>query len=297
MIDLTIVIVSYNTATITLNCIRSIIKSLSENSETSYEIIVVDNHSQDDSQAQISRLRQGDGRQIEIKTIFNKKNVGFARANNQAAEFAKGRYLLFVNSDVIINRINTSRLITLFNQDKSIGALTVKLIRPNGKIDPACHRGFPSLWRSFCYFSKLEKCFGQLPVLNRIFGGYHLTYLDKNTVHEIDSPSGAFYLTRKKLFDEIKGFDENFFMYGEDLDLSYRIKNHGYKIIYYPLDEVTHLKYQSGLSGDDSDHQKKIRDYFYQAMILFYQKHYARKYPKRFNLLIYSLINYEKNRN
>ena len=104
-------------------------------------------------------------------------------------------------------------------QDSSIGVMTVKVVLPDGSLDPASHRGFPTIWRSFSYYSGLEKVFGKLPFLNRAFGGYHLTYENLKKRHEIDSPTGAFYLTRKETFDKVNGFDESFFMYGEDLDL------------------------------------------------------------------------------
>ena len=290
MVDLSIIIVSFNTAQMTINCIESIIKSFGQGSKVVFEIIVVDNASTDGTIQEIQNYS------AKLKIIENKENLGFAKANNQAVKQAEGKYLLFLNSDVIVKDVNFNRLIELLDEDSQIGVLTVKVIRSDGEIDPACHRGFPTLWRSFCYFSKLEKLFGQWPILDRVFGGYHLVYFDKNIIHEIDSPSGAFYLTRKNLFDQITGFDEKFFMYGEDLDLSYRIKTQGFKVIFYPLDQVIHLKYQSGLAGKDVNYQKQIRKYFYQAMALFYKKYYSQKYPKLLNSLVYFLINYEKNR-
>ena len=244
MVNLTVIIVSYNTATITKNCIESITKSFGEDNKGRYEIIVVDNGSIDDSQTQILKLKV-QNQNLKLKTIFNTENVGFAKANNQAVKQAQGRHLLFVNSDIIVKNVDFNKLIKLMDEDREIGVATVRVVLPNGKIDPACHRGFPTLWRSFCYFAGLEKLFGGVPLLNKIFGGYHLTYKQKNVIHEIDSPSGAFYLIKKDIFTKIKGFDERFFMYGEDLDLSYRVKKLGNKVIFYPDYEVLHLKYQA----------------------------------------------------
>jgi len=290
MNDLSIIIPSYNTKTITLNCLESIFRSL-ENSSLDFEVIVVDNASTDETIKEIKNLKlKIKNYNSKLKVIENETNVGFARANNQAVKKAQGKYLLFLNSDVIIDNLNFKKIIALMEKDEKIGVSTVKVILSNGKTDPACHRGFPTLWRSFCYFSGLEKVLGNLPILNRILGGYHLTYLDKDKVHEIDSPSGAFYLIRKKIFDQVGGFDERFFMYGEDLDLSYQVKKLGYKIIFYPLSRVLHLKYQSGLAGNDQDHQKKIKRYFYQAMKIFYQKNYAKHSSVFFNTVVYFLI-------
>ncbi len=290
MTKLSIIIVSYNTKEILLKCLQTLEENIKKCRFQS-EIIVVDNASIDDSPTQISKFKE-QNQNLNLKTIFNKKNFGYGKANNQGIKIARGEYILFLNSDVIADEINFEKLINYFKSDEKIGVLTAKVILKNGQIDPACHRGFPTLWRAFCYFTKLEKIFGKVPLLNRLFGGYHLTYLNLNTIHEIDSPSGAFYLTKKNILEKVGVFDEKFFMYGEDLDLSFRIKKAGYKIIYYPLGKVLHYKYQSGLQAKDEKTREKTRGYFNQVIKIFYKKHYEKKYPKVINYFVNLIINW-----
>ena len=126
-------------------------------------------------------------------------------------------------------------------------------------------------------------------------GGYHLTSIPINTKHEIDSPTGAFFLVRKDIVDVLGGFDEHFFMYGEDLDLAFRIKRLGYAIIYNPICTVLHLKNQSGMKRhNDAATQKKTRDHFYDSMAIFYRKHYENRYPSLISKLVYMAINKKK---
>lgn len=279
MVDLSIIIVSFNTKELTENCLKSLVYSL-KNSSLRYEVIVVDNNSTDGSVQAIKDLPAGrQGKKAKIKNIIlieNKSNFGFAKANNVGLKKAQGKYILFLNSDTDVDNIDFKELIQYMDSNSDVGALTVKVLLPDGFIDPACHRGFPTIWRAFCYFSKLEYLTARVPLLNRVFGGYHLTHLDKDTVHEIDSPSGAFYLTRKSILDKVKGFDEDFFMYGEDLDLSLRIKKSGFKVMYYPKQSMTHFKGQSGRRGSDGQLKKITNKHFYNAMKVYFKKHYGK---------------------
>lgn len=282
MVKLSVVILSYNTKDITRQCLEFLLKTVADNKPLSVEIIVIDNGSTDGSVEMIKTFP-------EIRTVFNKKNLGYPKGNNQGLKSASGQYVLFLNSDVMFGQMDLKKVIGYLDQNKNIGVLTVKVVLPTGKIDPASHRGFPTLWRSSSYFFKLEKLFGRIPLLNRLFGGYHLTYLDLKKIHEIDSSSGAFYLCRTELIKKLKGFDEDYFMYGEDLDLSYRIKKLGYQVVYYPFFRVTHLKYASGLNKDGEE-RKKTKEYFYESMKIFYKKHYQNKYPEIVNRLVYFII-------
>lgn len=290
MTKLSIIILSYNTKEVTERCLAALLKSLGRHKKFENEVIVVDNASTDGSGEMLASYKVHQVHQV-LKVIRNNKNLGFAKANNQAMKMAKGQYILFLNSDVIVNKVNFVRLINYLDRRPEIGVLTVKVKLPvEGDIDWASHRGFPTVWNSFCYFFKLERLLGRFPFIGRLFGGYHLAYLDLATIHEIDSPSGAFYLTRKKVLDEVGNFDERFFMYGEDLDLSYRIKEKGYKVLYYPLFSVTHLKYVSGLGRKDGKVKNEIKKHFYQAMKIFYKKHYEDKNPQFLNQLVYFFI-------
>jgi GT2 family glycosyltransferase len=292
MIDLSVIILSYNTENITKKCLTSLFENLSKDKITS-EIIIVDNGSKDGSVNMIKEFVAANiQNNISYNPIFNDRNMGYPKGNNQGLKTAKGKYTLFLNSDVLIKNVSFEKILTVLDQDQNIGAMTVKVILPTGGIDPASHRGFPNLWNSFCYFSKLEKIFCNIPYLNNIFGGYHLTGKNLSLVHEIDSPTGAFYLSPTKILNEVKGFDESFFMYGEDLDLSFRIKENNYKILYYPFDEVVHLKYSSGLKKD-AETSKKTKKYFYEAMKIFYKKHYEKKSSFLINKFVYFIIDFK----
>ena len=288
MIKLSVVILSYNTKDITKDCLEKLYKSLS-NASFQSEIIIIDNASVDGSQEMISQSKKIFAkRNVTFKTIFNQQNEGYPKGNNRGFHNASGEYILFLNSDVMIDTFHWDKVLKYLDEQTNIGALTVRVELPTKRIDPASHRGFPTIWNSFCYYAYLEAMTKHIHFLRRYFGGYHLTNLNLNTVHEIDSPSGAFYLTRKKILNGLGGFDETFFMYGEDLDLSYRMKENGYKIVYYPHENVTHFKYQSGLKNTVA--QKKTKQYFYDSMRIFYRKHYEGENPWLIDQVVYFFI-------
>ena len=308
-IDLSIIILSYNTRELTQGCISSLIGSLQKNKNVKFELIVVDNGSTDRSVELLKNyqkstlnqnkygsglprtdLRSGTGANISFRLILNKKNVGYPKGNNQGLKVAKGKYILFLNSDVISEKIDFEKLINYLDMHPEIGALTVKVLLSDANIDPASHRGFPTIWNSFCYFIGLEGLLRNVPFVNRIVGGYHLLHLNLANIHEIDSASGAFYLSRRDILEKVGGFDESFFIYGEDLDLSFRIKKLGFKVIYYPEFKVTHLKHSSGLKKNDVETRRKTRFHFFNAMEIFYKKHYDKRYPAVINRLIYFLL-------
>lgn len=292
MKDLSVIIVSYNTAETTKQTIESLLESLQRPTiNSTYEIIVIDNASSDNS---VEVLKEMAKKNKSIHLIESKENLGFAKGNNRALEKATGKYVLYLNSDVIIGDVNFDGIIDNLNTNKSLGAYTVRVNLPNGNIDPASHRGFPTVWRSFCYYAGLEKTLGKLPLIGFLFGGYHLVGSNMKTSHGIDSPSGAFFLTRKEILDKLGGFDEDFFMYGEDIDLAYRIKELGYEIVYDPEYAVTHLKYSSGLKNSDKVVQKKIKNAFYDAMKIFYRKHYINKYPSFITKLVFFFVDFKK---
>lgn len=291
MRDLSVLILSYNTEELTKKCLDLLHSSLQKTSLKT-EIIVVDNASSDNSVVMLSEMQnkfQKDN--IDFKLIVNTSNSGFSGGNNQALEVAVGKYALYLNSDVMVNDINFEKLLEYMDENPDVAGLTVKVILPEGGIDPASHRGFPTPWNAFSYFLKLEKITKHIPVLNRIFGGYHLTYLPLNTIHEIDAPAAAFYLSRKDVLDRLGGFDaKSFFAYGEDIDLTYRTKQLGYKIMYYPLYTVIHYKSSSGLKNKNKNIRTKTRQHFNEAMKIFYRKHYDKKYPSFVNTLMYFIM-------
>lgn len=289
--DLSVIIVSYNTKDLTFQCISKLQDALSKSSLKA-ELIIIDNNSQDDSPEALKKIADNKN----IRVLYNTGNNGYGKANNQGLALAEGRYVLYINSDVLVpNEPFFDFLINEMDSHSLYGALTVRVQLSSGGIDPASHRGFPTVWRSFCYYVGLEKITTHIPVLNKVFGGYHLTSLPLATKHEIDSPSGAFFLSRKDLLDTLQGFDEDFFMYGEDIDLAFRIKRLGYLILYDPTYTVLHLKYQSGISKTNNlAIQKKTHDCFYESMAIFYKKHYEKNYPRWVSTLIYTVINQKK---
>lgn len=277
MRDLSIIIVSYNTESLTHQCLLSLLKSLENSPKTSVEIIVVDNASKDGSIEMLKKHGEPRTENRELKIIECNENLGFSKANNIGLAAASGRYILFLNSDIIVENVNFTDLVYYMDKNKNVGILTISVVLKNGKPDMASHRGFPTIWNSFTYFSRLEKIFSKIPRFSKYFGGYHMTHLNLNTIHEIDSPSGAFFFTRKDIMDKVGGFDVRFFMYGEDLDLSYRIKKQGFIAVYYPLFKVIHLKYKSGIKKGIKKTESKTRGHFYDAMKIFYDKHFAQK--------------------
>lgn len=292
MIKLSVIILSYNTKDITRECIEKLYNSLSSYPLLESEIVLVDNASVDGSIEMIKSLKSSLPRKnIGYSYILNKQNEGFPKGNNAGIVNAKGDYILFLNSDVLIRDIDWPALLSFLDNDPTVAALTVRVNLPKGGIDPASHRGFPTVWNSFCYYSKLEALTRNIPILNTWFGGYHMTEKDLTSVHEVDAISGAFFLARKRTVNELGGFDETFFMYGEDIDLAYRMKEKGYKVVYYPKYHVTHLKYQSGLKKGKKNTENKTKKYFYDAMKIFYRKHYEEKNPWIVSQLVYFFIN------
>lgn len=259
--DLSVIIVSFNTAELTVNTINSVIETTKENN---YEIIVVDNASKDDS---VNRITNEFGDKVNL--IINSENLGFSKANNMAIKQSKGDYVLILNSDTVVHKEAIDRSLRYIKKHKDIGALGCKVLLRDGSLDKACKRGFPTPWNSLCYGLKLHKLFPKV----KTFGGYQLTYLDDDSIHEIDCVMGAFMILPKEVINKVGMLDEDYFMYGEDIDWCYRIKGAGYKVVYYPEASITHYKKASFAKRKE----KTIRE-FYKAMGIFYDKHYKGKY-------------------
>ncbi len=276
IVPLTIIIVNYNTRDLLLACLESI----ETKKHPEWEIIVVDNGSLDSSVSDVKRKFQA------VRIIENKENLGFAAANNQAIRVAKGSCVLLLNSDTEVQDNAIEKTLLFLEEHAEYGAVTCRLRLPNGLLDPAGHRGFPTPWAALTYFFGLEKVFPN----SVVFGQYHQGYKDFAVTHDIDCPSGAFFLVRRKVIDHVGLLDEDFFMYGEDIDWAYRMKEKRYRIAYYPAATVLHRKKQSGRSSTSSELKLRIQRYFYQTMIQFYKKHYTKRYPAAVSLLIIFFI-------
>ena len=177
----------------------------------------------------------------KFKLIENKKNVGFSKANNQAIKKAKGKYILLLNPDTILEEDSLQKCLDFFKIKKSAGGVGVKMIDGNGNFLPESKRSFPSPTIAFYKIFGLSFLFPR----SKKFGKYHLGFLDKNKVHEVDVLSGAFFMTKKSILNKVGLLDENFFMYGEDIDISYRIKLAGFKNFYFPKTRIIHYKGES----------------------------------------------------
>lgn len=254
---LSIIIVNYNVKYFLEQCINSIFAS---KTDFNYEIIVVDNNSSDQSIPYLqSRFTQ-----TCIHYIINDHNPGFARANNQAIKQSTGKYILLLNPDTVLGENVLLNVIRFLEQNNNIGAVGVKMINGYGQFLPESKRGIPSPWVSFCRLSGLQSLFPK----SKIFGQYNLLYLDENTVHPTPILAGAFMMIPSIVIKQVGLLDEDFFMYGEDIDLSYRIEQAGYKNYYLP-EKIIHYKGES-TNKEDTKYIKA----FYESMLIFYRKHY-----------------------
>jgi len=274
MIDLSIIIVSYNTSDFLKECLESIKKNTEG---LNYEIIVVDNASSDNS-LQVLRAKFPD-----VLVIKKQENIGFSKANNLGIEKSKGRYVLFLNPDTVVYKDSLLGMVKFMDEHKEAGAATCKLVMPDGRLDDASHRGFPNPWNSLSYFFGLSKLFPK----SRLFSGYSLGFMDFSKIHEIDACAGAFMIVRKKAGEQIRWWDEDYFFYGEDLEFCFRLKEKGWKIYFVPSVSALHYK---GISGGIKKVSKKITtasietkrrstNWRFNAMKIFYRKHYQDKYP------------------
>jgi len=223
------------------------------------EVIVVDNKSEDGT---VEMLQE---KFPEVILIANKDNTGFAKANNQGIAIAQGEYILFLNPDTVVREDTFEQTIGFMEAHPEAGGLGVKMIDGKGHFLPESKRGFPSPEVAFYKTFGLSKLFPK----SKRFNKYHLGYLDKDEIHQVDVLSGAFMLMPRKVLEEIGYWDEAFFMYGEDIDLSYRIIKAGYKNYYYPETTIIHYKGESTKKG--SLNYVKT---FYEAMIIFAKKHF-----------------------
>lgn len=267
--DLSILIVNYNTCRLTLDCLQSVVNSTTT---YSYEIIVVDNASSDHSVESIVEQYP------DVHLIANGENTGFAKANNQAMAVSSGRYVLLLNSDTIVQPDTIQTMISYMDQHSDLGAAGCKVILPDGSLDKACRRGFPTPSASFYYAFGFSKLFPNQPRFNQ----YQLGYLDPNETYPIDCLVGAFMMVRQETIQQVGGLDETFFMYGEDVDWCYRIKQAGWGIHYHAATYIVHYK------GASSRRKPlKIIYEFHRAMWVFHRKHYKQQSSWITNAAVY----------
>lgn len=260
-VDISVIIVSYNVRDFLLKCIGSV---LAHSGELDIEILVVDNASVDGSVEAVKAHFP------QVKLIANKENTGFGKANNQAIEIAQGKYTLILNPDTLLADDALTACWDYLEAHEDAGAVGLKMLDGSGKYLPESRRGLPTLWRSFTKISGLYR----LSPSSKLWNGYYLASLKGEESGEIEVLTGAFLFTRTALLKQLKGFDEQFFMYGEDIDLSKRILDSGFKIHYLAQPSIIHFKGESTRKADFSYSQR-----FYQAMVLYTRKHLKKQAP------------------
>lgn len=268
--DLSIIIVNYATYELTKQTVNSLLDTIYS---ISYEIIIVDNDSPDDS---FSKLLEDFDKNPIITLLKNGNNDGFAVANNIGIKQSKGEYILLLNSDVVVKKDTINKCLNYIRNNDNIGCLGCKVVLPDGQLDKACRRSFPTFEVSFYRMTGLSKIFPNSPRFNR----YNLSYLDENGVYPVDCVVGAFMLIPASIMEKCGGLDESYFMYGEDIELCYNIKSLGYEVIYYGEYEIVHYKGASGKS-------KRLLYEFHNSMQIFYDKHYKESDSIIINLITY----------
>lgn len=266
--DLSVVIVNYNVRDFLAQCLHSVQQAIDG---IEAEVIVVDNNSVDGS---VGEIRQ---RFPRVTIIENKQNLGFSRANNQAIRESRGRFILLLNPDTVVEEDTFRKCLDFMEEHPEAGAMGVKMIDGKGEFLPESKRALPTPMVSFYKMFGLASLFPR----SRRFGKYHLGYLDRNQTHQVDVLAGAFMFLRKEVLDKTGLLDETFFMYGEDIDLSYRITRAGYKNYYFAGTTIIHYKGESTKKGS----LNYVR-MFYQAMIIFAGKHFTSRKARTFSLLI-----------
>lgn len=286
-VDISIVIVNFNSGDFLARCVQSI--EHSDRKGLAIELIVVDNNSTDQS---ITNIKNNP---IVTKIIYNKENLGFSKANNIGVKYAHGKYLLFLNPDIVVEQKALKKVFQFMQAHSKVGASSPLLRLADGRLDEASHRGFPTPWNAFTYFLRLSKLFPK----SKLFAGYTKDWLlQEASPHEVDSISGAFFFTRKEAGADVGWWDEDYFWYGEDIDFCYRLKKRGWLIYSLPGIKVIHFR---GVTSGIKKHSRKYSSADFQtrlkavrasteAMRIFYKKHYQQKYPFLINQTVFLAI-------
>lgn len=277
--NLSIVILNYNTKDLLENCLKSLMVA---EEKDFFEVVVVDNGSQDESVATIKSNYKW------VKLIETGQNLGFAKGNNRARSAIRSDHVLFLNTDVIVPKKTISTTLKYLIENK-LGAITCKLILADGTLDKDARRSFITPWVGFVHlFLKLDRIFPK----SKLFAKYWYGYISPDSVHEVDAIQGAYFLAPKILLDKVGWFDEDYFLDGEDIDLSWKIRQEGYKIVYYPKVSIIHLK------GATKGKNRKVKKYIsfrdklkyrlsgVNSMEIFYRKRLWNRYPFCVNLLV-----------
>ncbi|MCL5783784.1 MAG: glycosyltransferase family 2 protein [Patescibacteria group bacterium] len=276
--NLSVVILNYNTGDYLIKCLKSL---MAAKEEADMDIWVVDNNSSDDSLQKAQKLFP------KLNYILNQENVGFTKGNNLALRQVKSEYILILNPDTEVLPKTLETLLDYLENHPQVGAISPKVELSDGSLDWASHRGFPTPLASLLYYVFKNDSL------------YHLTNRDFSQPHEVDSLTGAFILTKKEVLDKVGLFDEEYYMYADDIDLCFRIKKAGYKIIYFSKVKIIHYKgissgikkHSEGLTTADFTAKLRSVNAFYETMKIFYRKNLAGHYPFFVNWLVFLGIN------
>lgn len=277
--ELSIIILNYNTKELLEDCLESLRK---RKKEVDFEVIVSDNASTDGGPDMVREKFP------EVRLIKGPNN-GFSKGNNRARPLVKAKIVLFLNPDTVVKKDALLKTLRYLKEHKEVGALTCKLVLPNGTLDKDTRRSFPTPWISFSHLVlKADRFFPKSP----LFGKYWYGYIPDTATHEVDAIQGAFFLTWKRILDKVGWFDEKYFFDGEDLDLCFQIKKAGYKLIYYPEVEIMHLKGVTKGKVKKWKHKVpleqrlKLRLAGMNSMERFYRKNLWRRYPLLFSWFV-----------
>lgn len=276
--DLSIIILNYNSRDYLKKCVESIAKSNIGNYQ--YEVVVVDNCSTDNSVQLAKQSKVPNTKYLILNT-----NQGFAHGNNQGLKEInpKTRFVLFLNPDTIVLKNTFKKMIEFFDTNKEVDAATCQIdLALTGKMQPECHRGFPTPWNSLCHFSGLSKMFPN----SKIFSGYFLGHLDKSVPHQIDACVGAFLMVKREIGNKVKWWNEKYFFYGEDIDFCYQLKQQKFNLYFNPNCKITHfqgvcsglISKSKHLSKASRETKVKVAKASTQAMRIFYQENLFKNY-------------------
>jgi hypothetical protein len=267
-----VIIINWKTPKLLADCLDSL---KSDPNFSSFETIVVDNNSEDDSVPMLKRQYPA------VKLIENPDNKGFSKAVNQAIPLCQGQYLLLLNPDAKVVGPAISVLSQYLDQNPGVGACGPKVLNADGTLQLACRRAFPTVAASFYRLSYLSRLFPKNPA----FSKYNMTMADPDQLLEVDALSGSCMMIRSQVVEQIGLLDEDIFMFGEDIDWCWRVKESGSKVMYVPEAVVYHIH---GASSRKRPVGTTIN--LHKGMEVFYRKHLAKSYSVPFNLLVYALI-------
>lgn len=267
--ELSVVVASFNTKDLLRECLATV-RTATRGLDS--EVVVVDNSSSDGTPAMVASEFP------EVTLLANQKNEGFARANNRAMKLAKGRFVLLLNPDTLVPPETIGPLLSFLRDHPKVGLVGCRIDRPDGRLDEACKRNFPTPWSALARFLAIDRVFPGRT-------GYRRSGDNPAGTYEVDAVVGAFMLLRRETLDDVGGLDEDYFMFGEDLDWCYRVKQRDWQIYYLGDQSIVHHKGASTRQAPQS-----MTWHFHRAMYLFHRKHLVDRYPFFVNWLVYAGI-------